>query len=66
MGLADAFAREDRVSVSYSDFYKLMRESAKAELMANGVKQRVPHKHLYAMITGAKLEPPKEENDDVH
>lgn len=31
MGLADAFAAEDRVTVKYSDFYRLMKEAAYAE-----------------------------------
>ena len=31
--LMDAFSKEDRVEVTFSDFYRLMRESTSAELM---------------------------------
>lgn len=33
MGLIDAFATEDRVSVKFSDFYQLMKTAAKAEVI---------------------------------
>lgn len=33
MGLIDSFSAEDRVSVKFSDFYNLMKEAAKAEVM---------------------------------
>ena len=33
MGLIDAFAEEDRVTVKYSDFYRLMKEAAYAEVI---------------------------------
>lgn len=52
MGLIDAFNKEDRVEVTFSDFYRLMRESAKAELMANAVKCDVPHCFIREMLTG--------------
>ena len=54
MGLADAFAKEDRVEVTYSNFYKLMRESAKAELIMNAVNCDVPHQYIREMATGEK------------
>lgn len=52
MGLADSFGQEDRVTVKFSDFYKLMRESTKAELMENAVNCSVPHKYIRETITG--------------
>lgn len=55
MGLVDAFGKEDRVEVKFSDFYKMMRESAKAEIIVNGVKNKVPHKYMAQMI-GVKLD----------
>lgn len=54
MGLADAFGKEDRVNVTFSDFYKLMRESTKAELIMNAVNCDVPHQHIREMATGKK------------
>lgn len=43
MGLADAFGSEDRVLVKISDFYKLMRESAKCEIAMNCIQNDVPN-----------------------
>lgn len=52
MGIVDVFASEDRVNVKFSDFYSLMRESSKAELMMNAIKCDVPHRHIREMMTG--------------
>lgn len=52
MGLADAFGKEDRVNVTFSDFYNLMKEATKAELITNAVNGNVPHQFIRAMITG--------------
>lgn len=56
MGLADAFGKEDRLEVTFSNFYKLMRESAKAELMENAVNCNVPHRFIRETITGKSEE----------
>lgn len=56
MTLADAFSKEDRVNVTYSNFYKLMKEGAKAELMANAVNCNVPHQYIREMLTGSAEE----------
>ena len=48
----DAFAKEDRVEVTFSDFYRIMRESTKAELLMNAVKCNVPHRYIREMETG--------------
>ena len=37
MGMADMFSKEDRVTVTFTDFYKLMKEAAKCELLMNAV-----------------------------
>lgn len=52
MGLADAFGKEDRVNVTFSDFYRLVKESSKAELIINAVNCNVPHKYIREMATG--------------
>ena len=54
MGLADAFGIEDRVEVTFTDFYKIMREGAKSELMANAVNCDVPHQYIREMMTGKR------------
>ena len=59
MGLADAFAKEDRLTITFSDFYKLMRESAKCELLMNAVNCDIHPRYIRAMATGdiSQLEP---------
>mgnify|MGYP006999704030 FL=1 len=57
MGIADAFAKEDRVEVTFSDFYKLMKESTKAEIVMNAVNCNVPHKYIREMVTGKSEAP---------
>ena len=54
MGIMDAFAAEDRVQVTASTYYKLMREVATSELLQNAVKCDVPHCYIREMITGEK------------
>lgn len=50
--LADAFSKEDRVEVKFSDFYKMMKEGAKTELITNAINCDVPHKYIREMISG--------------
>lgn len=52
MGLVDLFSSEDRVEVKFSDFYNLIKESTKAELILNAVNCNVPHSHIREMATG--------------
>ena len=54
MGLADAIAREDRIEVKFSDFYKLVKQAAQFETVMNGVNCNVPHKYIREMQTGQK------------
>lgn len=54
MGFVDVISAEDRVDVKFSDFYKLMRESAKAELLMNAVDCDVPHRFIRETMTGKK------------
>lgn len=54
MGIADAFGREDRVEVKFSDFYKLVKQAAQLETVMNGVNCDVPHKYIREMQTGKK------------
>ena len=50
--LLDAISKEDRVEVTFSDFYRLIRESTSAELMKNAVDCNVPHR--YRMVKGGR------------
>ncbi len=56
MGIVDVFREEDRLEITYSNFYKLLKEAAKAELITNAVNCNVPNKHIKAMITGGRDE----------
>lgn len=33
MGLVDVFSKEDRIEVTYSDFYSMVKESAKFDII---------------------------------
>ena len=65
MGLVDAFSAEDRVSVKFSDFYRMAKKAAESEVMANGIFGRVPHEYIEIMLTGKKAESedPEDESD---
>ena len=54
MGLADVFSKEERVTVTFTDFYRLMRESAKCELLMNAVNCDLHPMYIRAMATGDK------------
>lgn len=64
MGLADAFGTEDRVSVPFSSFYRMMETAAKAEAKAqyieNAVKANVPNHHIQSMLDGEMHCPPED------
>lgn len=55
MGLADAFIPEDRTEVTYSEFYALVKEAAKAELMMNGIKNKLDHDAIHTIMTGEHI-----------
>ena len=59
MGLMDALNPEDRVQVTFKDFYSLMKQSAKAELMMNGIKNKIDHDAIYTMMTGDHIPEPE-------
>lgn len=50
MGLADVFSAEDRVAVKFSDFYELVKGCTEREVITNGLKYRIPHAHILAML----------------
>lgn len=74
MNLMDAFSREDRVEVTISQLYDLVKEAGRADLFRNGVKNRIPYAHILCVMDGdasalaieepviwhdAKTDPPK-------
>lgn len=50
MGILDAFAAEDRVDVKFSTFYELVQGCAEREFIINGLKYKIPHAHILAML----------------
>ena len=61
MGLLDAINKEDRIEVTFSTFYRLVRESAKCELVVNAVGCDVPHRYIREMCSGKSEEPADEQ-----
>lgn len=52
MGLVEMFTPEEKVTLTYSEFYKLIKEATKAEMLFNGVKCKVSRDAMYAMVEG--------------
>lgn len=50
MGILDAFAAEDRVDMKFSTFYELVKGCAEREFITNGLKHKIPHAHILAML----------------
>ena len=62
----DAFSKEDRVEVTFSDFYRLMKESTKAEIVMNAVNCNVPHRYIREMATGKSEAPGQLQGEDIN
>lgn len=60
MGIMDAFKEEDRTQITFSAFYRMMKEVATGELLMNAVNCDVPHRYIREMATG-KSEAPEED-----
>lgn len=56
MGFMDGFTSDGTVDMKHTEYYNLMKEAAKAELLSNAVKAEVPGFYIQAMITGKKPE----------
>ena len=56
MGFMDGFTSDGTVDMKHTEYYNLMREATKAELIGNAVKADVPGFYIQAMITGKKPE----------
>lgn len=50
MGISDAFKPEDRVSVKFTDFYNMMYEAARAEVIETAVRNGVPLKYIRGLL----------------
>lgn len=54
MGFMDNFTSDSPVTVKQPDYYAMVKEAAKAELITNAVNTEVPCYYIKAMITGKK------------
>lgn len=54
MGLFDALKEEDRISVKFTTFYELLKESVVGAVLANGVHCDIPHRYLREIMFGEK------------
>lgn len=60
MSLVDAFAKEDRTEVKFSQFFALVKQAAQYETLMNAVNCDVPHRFIRETMTGKKETAPKE------
>lgn len=56
MGFMDNFTTDGTVEMKHAEYYGLMREAAKAELIEKAIRAEVPGFYIQAMITGKKPE----------
>lgn len=59
MSLVDAFAKEDRTEVKFSQFFALVKQAAQYETLMNAVNCDVPHHFIRETMTGKKEEVPE-------
>ena len=59
MSLVDAFGREDRTEVKFSQFFALVKQAAQYETLMNAVNCDVPHRFIRETMTGKKEEVPE-------
>lgn len=57
MGLMDNFTSDSPVTVKQPDYYAMIKEAAKAELITNAVYAGVPWPYIRAMIDGKPVTP---------
>lgn len=60
MSLVDAFTKEDRTEVKFSQFFALVKQAAQYETLMNAVNCDVPHRFIRETMTGKKETAPKE------
>lgn len=59
MSLVDAFAKEDRTEVKFSQFFALVKQAAQYETVMNAVNCDVPHRFIRETMSGKKEEVPE-------
>ena len=56
MGLADALSAEDRVTVKYSDFCSMVKDTEQLRLIRNALNSGMPRQTILDMLDGASPE----------
>lgn len=59
MSLVDAFAKEDRTEVKFSQFFALVKQAAQYEILMNAVNCDVPRRFIRETMSGKKEEVPE-------
>ena len=59
MSLVDAFTKEDRTEVKFSEFFALVKQAAQYETLMTAVNCDVPHRFIRETMTGKKEEVPE-------
>lgn len=59
MSLVDAFTKEDRTEVKFSQFFALVKQAAQYETVMNAVNCDVPHRFIRETMSGKKEEVPE-------
>lgn len=59
MSLVDAFTKEDRTEVKFSQFFALVKQAAQYETLMNAVNCDVPHRFIRETMTGKKEKVPE-------
>ena len=58
MGIVDLFSAEDRLEITVSQLMGLIKESVKAEMLLNGVTNKVDYDDILKVVTGKGFEEP--------
>lgn len=60
MSFIDCFTPDTKIEVKFADFFQLVKEATKAELMMNAVNCNVPHVFIRETMTGTQEETPEQ------
>ena len=58
MGFIEAVMPEDRLDITFSVFYELVKQATEAELMMNAINCDVPHRYIRETMSGIKESTP--------
>ena len=56
MGIADLFTPEDKVNIKISQLCDLIKQGTQAEMLLNGVLNKVDHDSICKVVTGKSID----------